>query len=254
MRYKNTNIFYTSRGTGNPLVLLHGFLESGNIWKDFLKDYSGNRQMITIDLPGHGKSGVIGNTHTMEEMAEAVHHVLQELNLEKADFIGHSMGGYVSLAFLEKYPDIVRKIVLLNSTPAADSQERKENRERAINLVQRNKEGFVNMAISNLLSPESHQKLQPELDVIKAEALEFPTEGITAAMEGMKIRKDRTSVLSRFKGEKFILAGEQDPILNHKDIKTLAKKTDSKFYSFPGGHLTHLESKKEFLRLMYFIE
>ncbi|GHA35912.1 alpha/beta hydrolase [Salinimicrobium marinum] len=254
MKYKNTNIFYTSRRTGNPVVLLHGFLESGNIWEDLLNDYSGNRQMITIDLPGHGKSGVIGKNHTMEEMEEAVHHVLQELKLEKVDFIGHSMGGYVSLAFLEKYPEMVGKIVLLNSTPAADSEERKENRERAIDLVQRNKEGFVNMAISNLLTPESHQMFQSELKAIKTEALQFPTEGITAALEGMKIRKDRISVLARFKGEKFILAGEQDPILNHNDIKTLAEKTGCKFYSFPGGHLTSMENKEEFLRIMYFIE
>lgn len=254
MKYKNTEIFYTSRGSGNPIVLLHGFLESGNIWNDFLTEYSGSRQIITIDLPGHGKSGCLGEIYTMEEMAEAVHHVLQELKIEKTDFMGHSMGGYVALAYLEKYPEMVRKIVLLNSTPAADSEERKENRERAIDLVRRNKEGFVSMAISNLLSPESYQLLKPKLQTIKNEAQNFPTEGITAALEGMKIRKDRSLVLERFKGEKIILAGEEDPILNFKDIKSLAEKTGSKFYSFPGGHLTSIENKEEFLKIMYFIE
>ncbi len=254
MQYKDTEIFYTSRGTGDPFILLHGFLESASIWKNFLSEYSGSRQMITIDLPGHGKSGILGAIHSMEEMAETVHHVLQDLKIEKADFIGHSMGGYVAMAFLEKYPEKVKKLVLLNSTPGADSEERKQNRERAIDLVRRNKKGFVTMALSNLLPPESYQRFKSELQALKALAMEFPTEGITAALEGMKIRKDRSAVLERFKGKKIILAGEQDPILDFNTIKSLAEKTGCEFYSFQGGHLTLLENKEEFLKIMYFID
>ena len=252
--YKNTEIHYTSQGFGKPLVLLHGFLESVNIWDYLSLEFSMYRQVICIDLPGHGKSGCFEEVHSMEEMAEAVHVVLQELKVEQADFLGHSMGGYVSLAYLEKYPEMVRKIILLNSSPRADSEERKTNRDRAVALVQENKKAFVNMAISNLLTPENNKKFKSELEILKTEALQFPTQGITAALEGMKIRTDRSALLKQFKGDKFILAGKEDPILEYQEIKELAEELNCRFYSFPDGHLSIIENKEELIKVLHFIE
>ncbi|MFO7719364.1 MAG: alpha/beta fold hydrolase, partial [Gillisia sp.] len=104
LNYENTPIFYSTKGTGNPLVFLHGFLESTKIWEPFIEKLSAKRQVICIDLPGHGKSGNISDIHTMELMADAVHAVLKHLRIEQVSLVGHSMGGYVSLAFLEKFP------------------------------------------------------------------------------------------------------------------------------------------------------
>ena len=254
VNFKDTELFFTNHGAGDPLVLLHGFLESSKIWEEFTANFPLHHEIIAIDLPGHGNSGSFGEIHSMEEMAEAVHAVLKELNIERADFIGHSMGGYVALAFLEKYPEKIDKLILLNSTPAADSEQRKTDRERAVSLVQKNKQSFVSMAISNLLYPESHHKFKDELNTLKAEASGFSENGIIAALRGMKIRKDRTAVLKRFKGTKVILAGEQDPLLNLQDMKLLAEETGCRFYSFPGGHLSHIENKKEFEKVVHFIE
>lgn len=252
--YKNTQIFYTSQGSGNPLILLHGFLESEKVWEYFLKDYEGKRQLITIDLPGHGQSGCLGEIHSMEEMAAVVHHVLEVLSIQKADFLGHSMGGYVALAFLEENPEMVNKFILLNSTPAEDSEERKHNRERSIEIVQKSKEAFVSMAITNLLTPENSKKFKEKLDLLKEEAKKFPTEGITAALKGMKIRTNRISLLKNFRGSKIILAGEKDPILDFEEMKNIATATDCSFYSFPDGHLIMIENREEFLKTVYFIE
>lgn len=252
--YKSADIHYSVEGSGNPLVLLHGFLESKKIWQDLSARESRNRQVICIDLPGHGESGCFAQVHTMEDMAEAVYSVLQELKISKADFVGHSMGGYVALAFLEKYPYTVRKLVLLNSTPAADSPERKENRERAVEVVRKNKDAFVSMAISNLLTPENNKKFRTQIQALKEEAKNFSAEGITAALKGMKIRTDRIALLREYSGEKFILAGEQDPILSYSQIRELAKRCNCKFISFEGGHLTFLESQKEFAQFVHFIE
>jgi len=155
LKYKNTPLFFSAKGIGNPLVLLHGFLESSNIWKPFVEELSKNRQVIAIDLPGHGLSGNIDDIHTMELMADAVQHILLHLSVDKASFLGHSMGGYVSLAFYEKFPTMTKGLVLLNSTPEADSDEKKKNRERSISLLKRNKKAFVSMAISNLLSEKN---------------------------------------------------------------------------------------------------
>jgi len=162
--YKNTPLFYRSVGTGNPLVLLHGFLGSSSIWNPFIEELSRKRQVITIDLPGHGKSGTFGEVHTMEFMAETVHEVLRNLQIAKASFVGHSMGGYVSLAFCKNFPIMTQGIVLLNSTPETDTEEKKNNRDRAIKIVKRNKESYVSMAISNLLNQDNKELFTAKIE------------------------------------------------------------------------------------------
>ncbi|HER41273.1 MAG TPA: alpha/beta fold hydrolase, partial [Salinimicrobium catena] len=158
LNFKKKKIYYTDDGTGETLVLLHGFLESQEIWTEFIPEFSEYGRIITIDLPGHGRSECLAEVHSMELMAETVHAVLQKLQVKKANFIGHSMGGYVTLSFLEQYPKMVGELMLLNSTPEEDSEEKKQNRDRAIEVVQKNKKAFISMAISNLLPPENEQK------------------------------------------------------------------------------------------------
>src|SRR5690606_4982303 len=127
------------KGTGNPLVLLHGFLESSKIWEPFIPGLSVKRQVICIDLPGHGRSGLLGEVHSMELMADVVKAVLDHLEINSATLLGHSMGGYVSLAFCEKFPNSAAGVVLMNSTPQEDSAEKKLNRDRSVSVVKRNK-------------------------------------------------------------------------------------------------------------------
>lgn len=249
LKFRNKEIFYQVSGSGKAVVMLHGFLESSEIWDEFLPEFSRFGQIITIDLPGHGRSKCIQDIHSMELMAEAVHAVLTAIGVKKADFIGHSMGGYVSLAFLDQFPKMVDSLMLLNSTTAADSHEKKENRERSIEVVEKNKKAYVSMAISNLLTPEHNELYSKEVDHLKKIAYNFPTEGITAALQGMKIRTNKTSVLKSFSGGKIIVAGKEDPIMDIQEIKQLAIETDSFFVSLPGGHLSYLESKEEFRKL-----
>jgi len=164
LTYKQTELFYTSKGIGNPLVFLHGFLESSKIWEPFIDELSEKRQVICIDLPGHGKSGNLNPVHTMELFADAVHVILQHLKVEKISFVGHSMGGYVSLEFCEKFPILTKSLVLLNSSPAPDSEEKKINRDEAIALVRKNKKAFIKMAVSNLVTKESNLKFENEMN------------------------------------------------------------------------------------------
>ncbi|HWS59814.1 MAG TPA: alpha/beta fold hydrolase, partial [Flavobacterium sp.] len=130
--YKNTKIAYTDQGKGTAIVLLHGFLENQSMWNAYISDFSKKNRVITIDLLGHGATECLGYIHSMEDQADMIHHVLHDLKIRKAVFIGHSMGGYIALAFAELYPDSMKGLVLLNSTSRADSDERKINRDRAI--------------------------------------------------------------------------------------------------------------------------
>jgi len=253
LNYRNTQLYYTSKGIGNPIVFLHGFLESSNIWNFIIPTLSQKRQVICIDLPGHGNSGILEEVHSMELMAEAVHHILSHLGIERATFVGHSMGGYVSLAFSEKFPIIISGLALINSTPDEDSEEKKETRDRAASLVKRNKSAFVNMAISNLLSPENSLKFKSEIEGLKKEAQNFSKEGIIAALKGMKIRTNKIEGLKSLDIPKFIVAGKNDPVMDYKRVENVAKHCNCRLISFDDGHLAFIENQEElqnFLRLI----
>ena len=101
--FKNTGIRYKAEGSGTTIVLLHGYLESSDIWDKFSGELKHEFRVISIDLPGHGKSGIVADIHTMEIMAETVNAVLDELDIDKCILIGHSMGGYVTMAFADLY-------------------------------------------------------------------------------------------------------------------------------------------------------
>ena len=214
-------VFYTSSGEGNTLVLLHGFLETSRIWQPYLNQISLNRQVICIDLPGHGKTGIFGEVHTMELMADVVNAVLTELNISRVTILGHSMGGYVSLAFAEKYPEKISGIVLLNSTPEADSEEKRINRDKAARLVSKNKMAYINLAIENLVAPGNDIIYKEELDTLKAEAQKSLPQGIIANLKGMKIRTDRKNVLKQLTSYKIMICGTEDPIMPLISVKSI---------------------------------
>ena len=156
--FKGIDVHYEDNGKGSAVVLLHGFLENKTIWDGILPSLTKDKRVITIDLLGHGLTGCLGYIHTMEDMAEAVYGVLRTLRLRKVKLIGHSMGGYVALAFLELYPNMVKSICLMNSTAEGDSSERKLNRDRAIAAVKHNYKNFIRMSIANLFSESNRTK------------------------------------------------------------------------------------------------
>ena len=121
------------------VVLLHGYLENMLVWDNFVPLLYKEVRVITLDIPGHGISEVKGEIHTMDYLADTLAAALEKLGIEKATIVGHSMGGYVALAFAERHPDRTEGVVLLHSTPYADSEEKRRNRELALVLIR----GFV---------------------------------------------------------------------------------------------------------------
>lgn len=245
--YKNIEIAYTVSGKGNTLVLLHGFLETSNMWKTYVDTFSKTHKVITIDLLGHGKTACLGYIHTMEEMAETVFAVLKELKLRKIHLAGHSMGGYVALAFAEMYPDYVKGLCLINSTARADSAERKVNRDRAIRAVKYNHKQFIRLSISNLFRPKNRKIFAKTIKEVKKEALTISLQGIVAALEGMKIREDREVLLHFSPYKKMMIIGKRDPILNFEDLIDQTKNSEVDVDIFPDGHMSHIENEADLL-------
>jgi len=242
--YKNTKIAYSETGKGAAVVLLHGFLENATMWDFHTETLAKKHKVIAIDLLGHGQTECMGYVHTMEDMADAVHAVLQELRIRKAVLVGHSMGGYVALAFAELYPDNVKSIVLLNSTSRADSEERKLNRDRAVKAVKQNYTTFISMSIANLFSEDNRERLAEEIEKVKNEALKTPLQGIVAALEGMKIRKDREVLLHFAPYPILLILGKKDPVLNYEDNLEQIEGTSTQLISFPDGHMSHIENRE----------
>jgi pimeloyl-ACP methyl ester carboxylesterase len=255
LKFKGVNINYSSFGKGTALVLLHGFLENKTMWKPFIPSFSKRHQVITLDLLGHGKTGCIGTVHTMEDMADAVKAVLNELKIKNSIIVGHSMGGYVALAYAEKNPNEVKGLCLMNSTAQADSKEKKINRDRAILAVQKSKNSFVRISITNLFRPKNRSIFSKEIKQVKAEALKISTEGIVAALAGMKIRKGRTKLFQELRCIKMMIIGKRDPVLDYDSLLDQTMNIDIKVVEFPDGHMSHIENKKDFLTtIMHFIE
>jgi pimeloyl-ACP methyl ester carboxylesterase len=242
--FKNTSISYTDQGKGTAIVLLHGFLENKKMWDAFIPEWSKKFRIITIDLLGHGETGCMGYVHSMENNADVVHEVLAKLRLRKAILVGHSMGGYVALAFAELYPDVVKGLVLLNSTSRADSEERKTNRDRAIKAVKQSFQNFISLSISNLFSEENRERLSEPIENVKKEALKTPLQGIVASLEGMKIRIDREVLLHLTPYPKLLVLGKKDPVLNYEETKEQIEDTQVQLLSFPDGHMSHIENQE----------
>jgi pimeloyl-ACP methyl ester carboxylesterase len=139
--------FYKVLGKGQPLVLLHGFLEDHSIWEKIATPLASAYQLMLIDLPGHGKTPIKEENCSMAFMAKAVIEVLDQEKIDKAIFVGHSLGGYVALSCLQHFPEKFSGICLVNSTTDPDSPERLQN--RAIQAILQNKNLFIRSAIPN---------------------------------------------------------------------------------------------------------
>ena len=252
--YNDKSLSYRIRGSGPAVVLLHGFLENMKMWTILENQLEKKFTTLAIDLPGHGNSPVFSEKHSMEDMAAAVQALLEYHRIDNISLVGHSMGGYVALAFLENHQEMVRQIVLLNSTPFADSKERQQNRDRAIELIPKNKELFLPVAINNLFAEASRREFSEEIEQLISDANQMPVSGILAAIRGMRDRKDRTQVLKRFGKSKIIVAGTEDSVVPIDDSRKAAKLTGAKLFEVQSGHMTLIENVNEIHTIVHFIE
>ena len=255
LAYKGTSIFYLQEGKGEAVVLLHGFLESSTMWDYIIPHISKTHHLVCIDLLGQGKTGCLGYIHTMEQMAKAIEAVLIHLKIEEATFIGHSMGGYVALAYAEKHPEKVKGLCLMNSTAMDDSPEKKLNRDRAIEAIKQNHKTFIRLSIANLFRPKNRIIFSDQIKKLIDEALEFPIQGIIAALEGMKVRKNRVELFRKATYKKMMIISRKDPALQYDTLIDQTKDSDIEIVEFPDGHMSYIENKEEnTYKIMHFIE
>jgi pimeloyl-ACP methyl ester carboxylesterase len=203
-------IFYRKVGTGTPVVLVHGFAEDGTIWDRQIDQLKNNFELIVPDLPGSGQS-TNGLFSSIDSYADLLKVILDKEAIRSCIMIGHSMGGYVTLAFAEKYAGMLKGFGLIHSTAYADSEEKKTMRKKSIVLIQNGGASeFIKQSSPNLFSDQS-KKNHPEIvEELIHRYDNFNPAALVSYYEAMMQRPDRTNVLRDFKGPILLILGEHD--------------------------------------------
>lgn len=218
--YQQTEVFYQKLGRGaRAVMLIHGFPEDGSIFQyqcDFLKE---NYTVLVLDLPGSGKSSYNKELKSVEDFAELIRGVLQEEKIERCFLLGHSMGGYIALAFAEKYSKHLLGLGLIHSTGFADSDEKKDNRKRAIGFMEQyGGASFLKTMIPDLFGKAFKEAHQAVIDEMIEKGRNFETKALQQYYSIMLLRKERTYVLKEINVPVLFVAGEADKAIPLKDI------------------------------------
>lgn len=204
------SIYYRVTGSGKPVMLVHGFGEDGTVWKNQIDFLEKHFQLIIPDLPGSGKSESISNM-SIEGMAEIIKPILDKENIKTCTVIGHSMGGYITLAFAEKQPECLTAFGLFHSTAYVDTEEKKSIRRKAIDFISRNGGfEFLRTTSPNLFSATSSAKLKDEISAFINSLDHFLKEALISYYEAMMNRSDRTKILKQSKVPVLFILGKYD--------------------------------------------
>lgn len=251
-------ITFTDKGSGPVLVFVHGFCESKDIWIDFTASLTESYRVICLDLPGFGESLLDKESISMEWFAEEVHRLLIQLNIASFTYIGHSLGGYVGLAYAATYASSLSGFCLFHSTALADSEERKLNRDKTIAFIQKyGADLFTQSFIEPLFLLQNRAALKDQIAMLKRIAKQSSEQGIIATTLAMRDRPDRTAVLASLSVPVLLIGGKNDatiPIDKLKEQASLSHHiTLSEIENC--GHMGMFEQKEKTLeQVKIFIE
>lgn len=208
---------YIIKGEGPVMILLHGYLESVDIWGAFAQKLSTWFKVVLIDLPGHGKSSGLLKPPTVEGMASVVDKICEAEDLSSVFLTGHSMGGYVTLAFLEKYSGRLSGFSLLHSHPFADSEETLKKRDREIQLVRDGKKSTIcAINIPNAFAPGNLNLLSKKVEMATEIARNTKDDGMIDALQAMQKRPDRSELLRQTKLPFLWVLGRKDLYISYQ--------------------------------------
>ncbi len=193
------------------LVLLHGFMQNLDVWSSYVLSYMNQLRVITIDLPGHGLTSTFCDVHTTDFMAGIVKEVLNACGVEQCVMVGHSMGGYVALAFADRYPYCLRGLGLINSHAMADTEERRVARQDVCQQVKANRAGYILGFVPSLFDDSCRAALSKDIKDLQDQCLEVSEASIVAAQRGMAQRPSRIATLAGIDVPVYFIYGKNDP-------------------------------------------
>lgn len=213
------NAIYTVKGEGNAIIFVHGFAEDSTIWDNIIPHFENEYKCIVPDIPGTGMSPLNDEDISIEDMAKFLNFICIKENLEKVIIYGHSMGGYIALAFAELFPSKLSGFGLIHSTAYADDEDKIKNREKSIQLLQKGgKEIFLKSMVPNLYAPASHEKLINEVQQHLTIAMKISSNVLVAYYKAMIKRPDRRNILSNANCPILFVIGKNDNVLPYNII------------------------------------
>lgn len=249
---------YTDCGNGKVIVLLHGYLESLEVWGDFSEKLSQNYRVICFDIPGHGQSDFLNEMQSMNQLATNIHHALHKLNIEKCFLIGHSMGGYLTLMFHNLYPEMLTGFCLFHSHPFADSKEKQNNRLREMDLIYDGKKVLLaSVNIPNTYATDNVNRFKAEIEKAKRIVEHTAEKGIIANLHAMMTRPDLSNSLEKTDVPFLYIVGKKDNLIDfEKTVPTIKLPRNSKLIVLENsGHMGFIEEKeKSLIIIQNFIE
>ena len=229
--HRSSNLFYRAEGgapanhpEGPTLVLLHGFAEDGSVWDELVNDLRQKHpkslvRILIPDLPGSGRSSPLAGETSMEELAESIAAILDAEKIAQAVLIGHSMGGYITLAFAEKYPDRLKAFGLFHSTAYPDSEEKKAARKKSIEFIRKNgSHPFIRQSSPHLFSEHFRLEYPEIVEAFISHTDNFNPDSLVYYSQAMIERPDRTTVLEKSTHPVLFVIGGRDTVLPTESI------------------------------------
>ena len=236
-------------GNGLPVVLIHGYGEDLSLWKELTSTLSQKNKIIAVDLPGFGQSLPIKAPFTLFDIADLVHnHITQSLGIEQFVVLGHSLGGYICLALAKAYPQSILALGLINSTSFADTEEKKANRLKTIDFINKNGASFfLKSFVPNLFTPENQIRCSKDVLRVLQMGNNIPNSVLTSYMSAMRNRPNLSYLLSSQENI-LLVAGLLDPHFLYKDILleiSLLKQFKNGHVFDDVAHMSMIEARKE---------
>jgi pimeloyl-ACP methyl ester carboxylesterase len=252
----NIGIAYDDHGAGQPILFLHAFPLNRSMWEGQIVALLQEQRyrLVALDWRGFGESDIDANVSTMEQFADDVAGLMDTLGMQKAILCGLSMGGYVTFAFLRKYPQRVNGLILCDTRPGADNEEGKANREKVALLAESEGPGAVaDLQLPRLISDYTRQH-SPEVEVrIRQMILAATAQGIAAASRGMGLRADSIDLLATISCPTLVLVGERDVLTPPAVAQAYAAQIPGvQLAIIPyAGHLSNMEQPDAFFDALH---
>ncbi|HET6769015.1 MAG TPA: alpha/beta hydrolase [Chitinophagaceae bacterium] len=245
--YQGKKIFYRNIGSGDPVLFVHGFGEDGAVWNDQVEFLKNRYHILIPDLPGSGRSEMI-NEMSMEGIAEVLHSIIHEENINTCIVIGHSMGGYITLALVEKYWNHVNAFGLFHSSAFADTEEKKETRKKGIEFIKEHGAfGFLKTSTPNLFSAHSKEQMSNSIEQFIDSLKGFSADVLISYYHAMMKRPDRTVILQNTKSAVLFIAGEHDNAIPLADVLKQCHLPEKSYFHLlkKSGHMGMMEETEK---------
>jgi pimeloyl-ACP methyl ester carboxylesterase len=246
-------IAYSDQGAGLPIVFLHAFPLNRTMWVTQEHALSSQFRIITIDLRGHGESDAPLWRYTLDQSADDVSALLDQLAIQQALFVGLSMGGYILLAFYRKYAARMKGLILADTRAQADTEEGKEGRfQMAQTAYKKGPSAIADIMLPKLLSPATIQTKPDLVQQVRAMIEGNQISGIAGDLIAMAERPDSVPLLSQITCPTQIIVGELDQTTPPSDAKLMTEKIpEARLAIIPhAAHLANLEQPEAFNQIV----